>query len=171
MTNRPRIRKFTAGEWKTYQNIRLQALADSPDAFGTTLSEAQERSDAEWSHRLASGANSDRDLPLLAEVDGHPAGLAWGHIEEADRNVAYLFQMWVAPGYRRLGIGQMLVETVIAWGREKGASFLELGVTYRDSPAMRLYRRAGFEPAGKLEPVRPGSELLSQQMRLILRRP
>jgi hypothetical protein len=71
-----KIRIFAAHEWPTYKNIRLRALADSPDAFGRTLAEAQEYADDYWSGRLSSGANSDWDLPLVAEWDGEPIGLA-----------------------------------------------------------------------------------------------
>ena len=33
----PVIRSFLSHEWRTYKNLRLRALADSPDAFGRTL--------------------------------------------------------------------------------------------------------------------------------------
>ena len=164
----PIIRAFEPGEWRTYKDLRLRALADSPDAFGSTLAKEQDRSDADWSDRLATGTGSGWDLPLLAEVNGEPAGLAWGRIERSDPGLAHLYQMWVAPDYRCLGAGQILLDEVIAWAKAKNASYLDLGVTYRDSSAMRLYRRAGFEPVGQPEPLRPGSELLAQPMRLIL---
>ncbi len=104
----------------------------------------------------------------MAEVDGEPIGLAWGRIERTNPDVANLYQMWVAPNYRSLGAGRLLLEAVIAWAREKNARYLELGVTYRESPAMQLYRRAGFEPAGEPEPLRPGSKWLLLPMRLDL---
>ena len=165
----PNIRIFAPQEWETYKDLRLRALADSPDAFGRTLAEEQERSDAEWANRLASGANSDRDLPLVVEVNEQPAGLAWGRIEESSPDVAYLFQMWVAPAHRRLGAGQMLLETIIAWAKAKNARYLDLGVTLGNNPAMRLYRRTGFEPAGEPQPLRPGSDLSGLSLRLDLR--
>jgi GNAT superfamily N-acetyltransferase len=168
MTPTPTIRSFAAHEWATYKRLRLHALADSPDAFGRTLAEEQDRPDELWSSRLAAGAGSEWDLPLLAEVDGLPAGLAWGRIESSNPELANLYQMWVAPEYRGLGAGRMLLEAVIAWARAKGARHLELGVTLRDSPAMRLYTRAGFELAGEPEPIRPGAELLATPMRLEL---
>jgi GNAT superfamily N-acetyltransferase len=168
MTRTPTVRTFESGEWLSYKDLRLRALAESPDAFGSTLAREQDRTDAEWSSRLASGLNFGLDLPLMAEVDGAPAGLAWGRIEQANLNVANLYQMWVAPEYRRLGLGQMLLEAVIAWARIKGASYLDLAVTFRHSPAMRLYTRLGFEPAGPLEPLRPGSQMLELPMRLRL---
>ena len=168
MNHRPKIRTFAPHEWGTYRDLRLRALADSPDAFGRTLAEEQDRSDAEWSNRLATGANSSWSHPLVAEVDGKPIGLAWGRIEESKPDVANLYQMWVAPSHRRLGVGQMLLEAVIAWARARSASCLDLGVTCGDSPAMRLYVRAGFEPVGEPQRFRPGSELLGQPMRLKL---
>jgi GNAT superfamily N-acetyltransferase len=169
MVNTITIRAFASRDWETYRGLRLAALADSPDAFGRTLTEEQERSDAEWSSRLAAGVGSDLDLPLVAEIDGQPIGLAWGRIETSDLDVANLYQMWVAPTYRRRGVGRMLLETVTSWAQSKNACYLELGVTYRDSPAMRLYRRAGFEPVGEPRRLRKGSDLLGQTMRLELK--
>jgi GNAT superfamily N-acetyltransferase len=168
MTPNPNIRRFAPHEWATYKDLRLRALADSPEAFGRTLAEEQDRSDADWSNRLGTGANSNWDLPLVAEVNGKPVGLAWGRIGESNPDVANLYQMWVAPSHRRLGTGKMLLDAVIAWARAKNASYLDLGVTYRDSPAMRLYRRAGFEPVGQPQAFRPGSGLSGQMMRLKL---
>lgn len=165
----PSIRTFTPHEWSIYRDLRLRALADSPDAFGRTLDEEKGRPDTEWSSRLASGVESRWDLPLLAEVSSEPIGLAWGRIESSNLDVANLYQMWVAPNYRGFGAGQMLLEVVIAWARAANVCYLALGVTCGDSSAMRLYLRAGFKPVGGPEPLRPGSELLAQPMRLALR--
>jgi ribosomal protein S18 acetylase RimI-like enzyme len=162
------IRTFEPGEWRTYKDLRLRALAESPEAFGSTLAREQDRSNLEWSRRLASNDGSARDLPLVAEVDSLPVGLAWGRIECANPRQADLYQMWVAPEYRGLGAGRLLLEAVIAWARSQGAACLDLGVTCRDSSAMRLYQSAGFEPVGQPEPLRPGSDLMCQSMRLDL---
>lgn len=163
-----KIRRFAAHEWQSYKNLRLRALADSPDAFGRTQAEAQERPDDYWSGRLASGANSGWDLPLVAEWDGQPIGLAWGRIEATRPEVANLYQVWVDPNYRQRGVGQMLLTRVIAWARARNARYLDLGVTFADSPALRLYQRNGLEPTAGPEPLRPGSALLGLAMRLDL---
>ena len=169
MTDAPTIRAFSANEWRVYRDLRLRALADSPDAFGSTLAAETGRLDAEWARRLASSVDSPLNLPLVAEVRGEPIGLAWGRIDTSDPDLAALYQMWVAPSHRGVGAGPMLLKAVIAWARARNASSLDLGVTCGDSPARRLYERAGFQPMGEPQPLRPGSTLLAQAMRLALR--
>jgi GNAT superfamily N-acetyltransferase len=146
----------------------LRALSDSPDAFASTFAREAERSDDEWVSRLSRGTKSPQNLPLVAEVDGEPSGLAWARIEEDEPTIAHLFQVWVAPERRQLGIGKALLETVIAWARSARAQCVALTVTCGDSPAMRLYLRAGFVPIGEPQPLRAGSALLSQSMQLSL---
>jgi ribosomal protein S18 acetylase RimI-like enzyme len=170
VTDPPTIRAFSADEWRVYKDLRLRALAESPDAFGSTLAEETGRLDAEWARRLASGVDSPMNLPLVAEVGGEPIGLAWGRIDTSGPDRAALYQMWVAPSHRGVRAGQMLLEAVIAWARARKASSLDLGVTCGDSPARRLYERAGFTPIGEPQPLRPGSKLLAQAMRLALTR-
>ena len=168
MSSTPVIRSFAAREWNIYKVLRLGALADSPDAFGATFEQDNDRPDTEWFNRLASGVTSPFDLPLIAEMGREPIGLAWGRIENSNLDVANLYQMWVAPNWRRHGAGQMLLEAVIAWAKTTNARYLALAVTCSNSSAMRLYVRAGFERVGEPEPLRPGSKLLAQPMRLAL---
>lgn len=167
MINPAIIRPFAPLEWSIYKNLRLRSLADTPDAFGSTLEREQNFSDSSWASRLMPNENS-WDLPLVAEMDAEPAGLAWGRIEKSNPVQANLYQMWVAPDRRHLGLGKMLLDAVITWASEKNASCLELGVTSGNSPAIHLYTQAGFEILGQPEPLRPGSDLLCQPMRLKL---
>jgi ribosomal protein S18 acetylase RimI-like enzyme len=169
MTPTPKIRILAPHEWRIYKELRLRALGESPEAFGSTLAEALERSDADWSSRLVSDAFSGWDLPVVAEVDGEPIGLAWGHIKSSNPDVAYIFSVWVDPRYRQLGAGKKLVDAVIDWARSMNARYLDLGVLLADSPAMQLYTRSGFEPVGEPVPFRPGSEALGLNMRLDLK--
>lgn len=169
MFDKPEVRIFAPHEWGTYRDLRLRALAEAPDAFGSTLAAEQNRPDDEWLRRLTAGADARTNLPLVAEVRGEPIGLAWGRIEASDPEVAALYQMWVAPSHRGLGAGRLLLEAVIAWARDQNASYLDLGVTCGDRPARRLYERAGFKPKGEPQPLRPGSTLLVQPMRLELK--
>lgn len=158
------VRSFGAHEWRAYRELRLAALADSPDAFGSTLERESPWADEIWMRRLAEGAGSPHDLPLVAEAYGRPVGLAWGRIDPGEPAVAHLYQMWVAPSARCQGVGARLLDAVVRWARAAGAERIVLSVTRGDTPAARLYARAGFVPAGEPEPIRPGSEILAQPL-------
>ena len=161
------MRIFRAFEWKVYRDLRLCALKDSPNAFATTWEHAQTHSDAHWQSRLVDIA-PDTDLALVCEVDGAPGGLAWGRIEPDKLTDAYLYQMWVAPEYRGLGAGKLLLSSVIDWARRQRAERVLLGVTCGDSSARTLYVSAGFDPVGEPQPIRRGSALLAQEMMLTI---
>ena len=168
MTRTPSVRSFFPHEWQTYKELRLRALADSPDAFGSTLAGECTRTDAEWARRLQSGIEHPWNLPVLAEVATEPIGLAWGRIEESNPEVANVYQMWVAPTHRRLGAGDLLLRAVIVWARAQKVHRVVLGVTCGDTAAYRLYVRAGFKPVVEPAPLRPGSSVLAQPMELVL---
>ncbi|MGZ5093862.1 MAG: GNAT family N-acetyltransferase [Burkholderiales bacterium] len=166
MSGVPSVRAFASHEWRSYRELRLRALAESPDAFGSTLALEEGRTDEDWSARLAHGMASGSDLPLVVEVSGKAVGLAWAKINESDHTVANLYQMWVSPSYRRMGAGRMLVCTAIDWARAANLQALILCVTSGDSPATRLYTSAGFKSVGAPEPLRPGCPLFPHTMKL-----
>ena len=157
------IRPLRAHDWPLHRAARLRALADSPDAFGSTLAEAVARPDAAWAARLREAERSGQDHPLVAEVKGELAGLLWAQ-RRADE--VELFQVWVAPACRGRGVGAAMLAEALRWARATGAAGVLLDVTWGDSAAVRLYRRAGFREEGRPAPFREGSPLLAQVMRL-----
>lgn len=162
------VRRFAPDEWRIYRELRLRALADSPDAFGSTYAREVARTDTEWAERLHVGANTDAQLPLVAFSGETAVGLAWARRDEHDLALAHLFQVWVSPTHRGQGAGRLLMNAVVAWARGLGLRTLRLGVTPSHPAALQLYRRAGFENAGNAEPLRPGSTVLCQPMQLDL---
>jgi len=162
------VRAFAPDEWRLYRDLRLRALRESPDAFGSTYAHEAQRSDSEWASRFSRGVGSPRDLPLVAELNAEPSGLAWVRIEEDAPAIAHLYQMWVAPTRRRHGAGRALLDAALAWARTAGAHTIVLDVTSGNNDAVRLYERVGFIPTGEPKPLRPGSALRSQSMHLSL---
>ena len=166
--SRPQIRRLRAEDWAAYRDVRLRALADSPDAFGSTFASERSRADEEWRRRAANGSQSDQDLPLVLDDGEKLIGLAWGKVLPGEPDRAHLFQMWVAPEARGQGYGSALVGKVVEWVTSLGLDRIVLQVTEGDPPARHLYERAGFEPFGELQPLRPGSSLQCQPMQLWL---
>lgn len=168
MSDAVSVRRLEADEWQAYRDLRLRALAESPDAFGSTLAVEAEFPEERWSTRLAQGASSASDLPLAAERAGERVGLAWGRIEPFAAGEVHVYQMWVAPEARGQGAGRRLLETIVDWGRASNAHAVLLGVTCGDTPANHLYRALGFQPVGEPAPLRPDSTRFAQQMTLLL---
>jgi ribosomal protein S18 acetylase RimI-like enzyme len=159
------IRPFSADEWPLYRDVRLRALRDSPDAYGSILELESALTDDEWAERLARGVHSSSELALTAECDGEPCGLAWVRLDQDTAETAHLYQMWVAAAHRRRGVGRSLVDAAADWARQMGARRLELDVTCNNEAAVRLYEGAGFATFGEPRPLRPGSTLQAQSMR------
>lgn len=139
-------------------------MKDSPDAFGALWQDSIEYSDDQWKARLQIVDNRF-SCPVIALWELTPAGLAWGRIEPEYPDRADLYQMWSDPAYRGKGIGRGLLDYVMGWAEQQGASYISLGVTVGNGPATRLYESAGFEAYGKPEPLRPGSDKLVQNMK------
>jgi GNAT superfamily N-acetyltransferase len=144
-----RLRQLDEEDWATYRRVRLEALREAPYAFGSTLAREQERSEAEWRRIVASRVR------FVAESDGAVVGtVSCGDGEST--GVAALTAMWVDPGFRRRGIGALLLQRVIDWARENGYDKVVLWVVDGNDSAERLYERHGFSRTGAQEEVRPG---------------
>jgi ribosomal protein S18 acetylase RimI-like enzyme len=158
------IRPIQADEWAAYRGIRLRALQDSPNAFGSTFEAEATRSDDQWASRLRLLEVSGRDHAMFAEASNGPCGLAWCKISAENPILANLYQMWVAPEMRGRGVGRALLSECLTWAASTGVRRVQLGVTASDSPAWRLYTSQGFRPVGALEPLREGSPVKAQTM-------
>src|ERR1700761_7686919 len=100
-------------DWPLWRRLRLQALAEAPYAFGSTLEEWQGPGDtkARWRDRMISVP-----LSLLASVNGVFLGMVSATEKDQD-GIVELISLWVAPSGHGHGIGDFLVEAVIAWAK------------------------------------------------------
>jgi ribosomal protein S18 acetylase RimI-like enzyme len=158
------VRRIGRDEWPAYRDVRLRALHESPDAFGSTFEIESVRPDHIWAARVSEASCSGDDAPFFAVDEGKVFGLAWCKLDPNDPGLANIFQMWVAPELRGRGAGRELLRAVFAWAKDKGVRRVRLGVTVGNSPAYLLYARLGFVPVGEPEPLRAGTPLMVQYM-------
>ena len=156
------VRMFHPHEWPLYRDLRLAALRDAPDAFGSTLAREEPYSDDDWLTRLTHGVSSAHERPLVAELDGRAVGLCWVRIDPSDPETARLYSVWVHADARRRGVAQGLLGAAVHWAREAGARTMALTVSAES--AARMYRRAGFVDVGGPHPLREGSAVMQQAM-------
>jgi GNAT superfamily N-acetyltransferase len=69
---------------------------------------------------------------------------------------AAMTAMWVDPRYRRQGVGEALVKTVLEGARTEGYRTMSLWVTDVNARAEHLYLRMGFVSTGAKQEARPG---------------
>ncbi|WP_433523578.1 N-acetyltransferase family protein [Nocardia pseudovaccinii] len=144
----PLVRLLTPEDWAAFRSIRLRALADAPQAFGSTLEQARSRSDQDWSDLLTQRAQ------FVASVDGIDVGTAAG-LDDPERPGAHLISMWVAEKSRGTGISDRLVRSVIDWAVDVGHRKVWLEVAAGNAAAERLYLRHGFVRTGVQGTIAP----------------
>ena len=150
-------RRVARDEWERVRQLRLRALADAPDAFGSTLDEERAHGEAEWIGWIE-GWTGSRNALFVAEEGERWVGMAVGS-RAGDEPDAHLYGMWVEPSRRSSGIGASLVEQVFGWARIWDARSVILGVTETNVGAAAFYEHLGFVDTGEREPLREGSEL------------
>ena len=141
-----RILRARPSHWQRVRSVRLRALADAPDAFGSTLDEERQLTDNEWSSR---SENVKVAQFLAIASNGSELGIAVGAPYSGQEQAAGLFSMWVAPEARKHGVGVALVQAVIEWAQSEGYSRILLDVGNTNAPAISLYRSCGFIPTGR----------------------
>ncbi len=159
----PILEEITENNVVAFKTIRLRALQDSPSAFGSTYAREAEFPDAEWLRR-ATNMNGEKRIGYLAMDDGVPCGIAAAFRDERDPANAQLISMWVAPAYRRTGMGTVLIAAIQTWARARGVSTLKLMVTSSNHAAIEFYKRIGFSLTGKTEPYPNDPSLIEYEM-------
>lgn len=132
-------RRLTPADAALFREIRLAALRDNPEAFGSTF-EAENAQPLTWfSDRLGRsnlfGAFHGSELVGIA-------GLVIGEGKK-EAHKGLLVGMYVRPGSRKSGVGRRLVETIIEFARER-VELIQLAVVSDNQRARRLYAGLGF---------------------------
>ena len=150
------VRVLHVEEWPLYRSVRLAALADSPEAFGSTLGREQAFTTDVWQARLT------RRNIFIAEDGGAACGLIG--IAPRDPDTAEVVSMWVHPTARGRGVGDLLVLAALEWARNHDVPEVHLWVAEGNLHAERLYARHGFHRTGTKQPIRDGEDGLEFAM-------
>jgi ribosomal protein S18 acetylase RimI-like enzyme len=146
------LRRIGPDDWALFREIRLRSLAESPDAFGSTLEREQGFAEDDWRRRLTG--------PVYVVTDPGPVAVG-GIFDEG--GTLHVWGMWTDPAHRGRGHARRILDALIA---PDAAAVLDVNVT--NDAARAAYERYGFVGTGEIEPLRPGSE--QQMERMVLRR-
>jgi GNAT superfamily N-acetyltransferase len=137
------IYRLTPREWARLKRLRLAALANAPDAFGSTHQAALSYDEADWQAQIGQLAT------FVASHDERDVGMARGVADEVDSTTALLVSMWVAPLARGQRVGEQLIDAVADWARRGNFVRLVLDVADDNESALALYARMNFLPTGE----------------------
>ena len=134
-------------DWQRLRDVRLAALGESPEMFGSTLAREQAFDEAEWRSRAA------RPATFIASRDGVDVGMAGVYEFDEGWSIA---GMWIAPAARGTGVVETLIQACESVAKAAGATAVALGVM-EDNPRGRgAYLRLGYDFTGTSEHVRDG---------------
>lgn len=142
------VRILTGDDLEAVWTLRLRALRDNPEAFGSTYEETLARGNEWMRQRLRAHEN---ETFYLGAFEENLIGMVAFYREEVikTRHKGYVVSMYVVPESRGLGVGKALMQALIVRARQiEGLEQLHLAVVTTNQVAYQLYRSLGFEVYG-----------------------
>jgi RimJ/RimL family protein N-acetyltransferase len=133
-----RVDVLTPEGWRSWRDLRLEALQDTPIGYGELYADAVLLTDEEWQ-----GRGSRPGVKVIAYDGDDPVGMAGGFVGEDGSPV--LFGVYVRPAARGGGVLSALVDAVAAWA---APAELVLEVHVDNHRARRAYEKLGFALTG-----------------------
>lgn len=143
----PTIRPLGQEDAEAWRTIRLEALANAPEAFGDSYEAAASRPIEQFRQTVIG------PFPPFGAFSGEALVGTVGFYVMGGPKMSHRGQLWgmyVAPAVRGRGVGRALIEAVIAHAKPR-VEQIHLHVVTTNEGAYRLYRRMGFQPYG-IEP-------------------
>ena len=94
--------------------------------------------------------DSKNSSVLVAEDDGVIVGSGYARIRESKAHLThdfhvYLGFMYVAPTHRGQGINQLVIQSLISWGKSQGMQDFYLEAYAENNSALKAYEKLGFK--------------------------
>jgi ribosomal protein S18 acetylase RimI-like enzyme len=144
------ILRLSQADAEDYQRLRLAGLLESPLAFRSSHADEAGRSAAEVAERLTP-ATDGSSCVFGARLDGRLGGIL-AFTRPRREKLAHggeLTGIYVAPEFRRRGVGAALLDAAVAHARAlPGLRYVRLTVNASNQPARVLYESRGFECVG-----------------------
>lgn len=163
MLDAVRIQQVTEDDWQTVRDVRLRALREDPEVFGSSLAREEMFAETHWRMRLRAATT------WVVDDAGTPRGLV-GMIQEpgsptSDRHVV---QLWVAPEARRQGMAWALLDAVWTAAKAERAATVSLWVADDNHAAGDLFVRAGFVRTQERHPITPDRSRAEERLVLTI---
>lgn len=145
------VRILTEKDAEAFWNIRLRALRDNPESFGSSYEEILERGIAGAVHGLRKKSSGSDDATFGAFEEGKLVGIAGFRREEEakKRHKGVIWGMYVPQEMRGRGIAKALLQAAIAYAQSlPQLEQINLAVVLANKEARHLFIAQGFETYG-----------------------
>ena len=158
-----RVRRCGADDAVLLRQIRLEALLDTPEAYGSTYDDSRSFSLERWAEMATTR------VYYLGECEGRVVGMAAGGHQDDHPGTHWLFGMYVSPSRRGSGLALQLVDAIAEWARNEGATALHLQVGSTVARARAFYEKVGFTPTHDVKIMErdPSKHVLGMVKRLV----
>lgn len=146
------VRRLTGEDAADYWQLRLEALKNSPEAFGTSYEEAIQRENP--IERVKNSFKVKGNYTFGAYEEDKLIGMVTLLKESGSKmkHRANIFAMYVSPPGRRKGVGKALMEQAIRQAKETNEiEKINLSVVSSNESAKNLYLQMGFKVFGTEE--------------------
>lgn len=139
-SRRVRIRRLRAGDAALWRDLRLEALANHPEAYGSTHDDWAGRPLADFADRLESGTifGAFVGTALVGSTALDADGPGQGSVTA----------VYVQAPYRGRNIARRLLKAASKAAKQQGMTRLVLSVAEGNDAARRFYYAAGFRDVG-----------------------
>lgn len=147
------IRPAVPGDAALLRELRIEALADRPEAFAADHAAAVAENVEGWVERIEVNAAQEQGIICIASTGERlvgMTGLGRGHWPKTQHS-GIIWGVYVNPEWRSMGVAEALLNECITWAKAQGLTIVKLGVVTTNTPAIRCYARCGFSVYG-IEP-------------------
>lgn len=131
-----------------YWDLRLKALKNHPEAFGTSYEEAINREDPIGQVRRNLTSETSFTFGAFDSDKLIGIGTLVLHTRDKGKHKGDIVGMYVDDAYRGQGVGRKILERAIATARKLGLEQLLIQVVTTNFAAKKLYESIGFKSYG-----------------------
>ncbi len=162
------IVEINPSRWKEYKKLRLEALKNNPEAFGSDYSDSLKYPISHWKKGLVDSEKGLSGKLFFCEHYGKLVGLIGLVFFEGKKlhHRAKMVAFYVSPGFRGKGIGDSLIKHALNYLKKlKHITKIESAVNDGRVESLHLQLKNGFKVIGRAHrEIKIGKRYLNQTL-------